>query len=190
MPKSPQRECLHCKELFDPHPRNRHHQKFCSETPCRNASKAASQRRWSSQPANQHHFRGWENVFRVQQWRKKNPGYWKRHRKTPSTLQDVLKSQPLLPEQVAPKTSSPPLQDFLAAQDPLLLGLISHLIDSPLQDQIEQTTFHLLRMGRTFLDLRSGIKTKENHENQKTNPLSGTAPPYLTRRSRKRTRKL
>lgn len=54
-------------------------------------------------------------------------------------MAQLPESQPL-----APKTSLPPLQDVLATQDPLLLGLISHLIDSPLQEIIEQTTLQRL----------------------------------------------
>ena len=179
MPKSYQRECLHCRELFDPNVRNRWHQKFCIGPECRQASKAESQRRWLSKPHNRDHFRGSENVERVRQWRKAHPGYWKGVRKPASTLQDLVPTQAPEPQPVALKTSPAPLQDIVGMQDPLLVGLISHLIDSPLQDHIEQTTLRLLTKGRTILDMRSGVKTNLNHyENQKTNPLSGTAPTH------------
>ena len=169
-------ECLHCKELFRPHCRNRHHQKFCSEPACRKASKAESQRRWLSKPENRDHFRDPENVDRVRKWRAKHPGYWKREPKVRGTLQDLLIPQPVEHQEVESKTSCLPLQDLLAAQDPLVLGLIAHLIDSPLQDLIEQTARELLRRGRTFLDARSGMKSTENHENQKTHPMSRATP--------------
>jgi hypothetical protein len=177
--KSYQRECVHCKELFDPNARNRWHQRFCTKTECREASKADSRRRWSIKPENQHHFRGSENVENVRRWRKANPGYWKRAKKPDSTLQDLVPSQLTEPQQLAPTTSLAPLQDLVAMQGPLLVGLIAHLIDSPLQDLVEQTTLVLIAKGRTILDMRSGVKTNANHhENQKTNPVPGTAPSH------------
>lgn len=177
--KSLERECLHCRELFLPNPRNRWHQKFCTKPGCRHASKVESQRRWLSQPANRDHFRGSANVERVRQWRKAHPGYWKRAKKSPRTLQDIFPSQATDVKQLATKTSLTPLQDFLAAQDPLMVGLISHLIDSPLQDRVEQATLRLLTKGQTILDLRSGVKINKHHyEDQKTNPLPGAAAPY------------
>jgi hypothetical protein len=173
-----QQECLHCKELFDPNLRNRWHQKFCTKPECRAARKAESHRRWLSKPENRDHFRGADNVERVRQWRKANPGYWKRAKKSSSTLQDLVPAQAPAPQPVLSKTSPAPLQDLFAMQDPLLVGVISHLIDSPLQDHVEQTTLRLLAKGRTILDLRSGVKTNVNYEDQKTNTLSGAASPH------------
>ena len=178
MAKSYQCECLHCKELFLPNLRNRWHQKFCTKPECRQASKTASHRRWISKPENQQHYRGAENVEHVRQWRAALPGYWKRAKKAAITLQDLVPAQAPTPQPVLPKTSPAPLQDLFAMQDPLLVGVISHLIDSPLQDHVEQTTLRLLAKGRTILDLRSGVKTNAYHEAQKTNPLSGPAPPH------------
>ena len=47
-----------------------------------------------------------------------------------------------------------------------------------LQEIIEQTALQLLRQGHNILDLRSGMKPKETHENQKTSPLSAAAPAH------------
>jgi hypothetical protein len=44
------RKCKCCLKLFRPDPRNRHHQRYCSEAACRAASKAASQARWRAAP--------------------------------------------------------------------------------------------------------------------------------------------
>lgn len=160
-----------------PERRNWWHQEFCSKPQCRQASKTESQRRWLSKPENRDAFRGSANVERVRQWRAKNPGYWKRRPKTSSTLQEVIISE-AAPQQELTKTASPaPLQDFVASQDPLLLGLIAHLIDSPLQEVVEQTTLRLLQKGRNILDMRSGMKSKGNtHANQETSALRSTAP--------------
>ena len=54
------KKCKNCKTLFIPDTRNANRQKYCSE------------------PENREYFRGPENVIRVQQWRKNNPGFWKK----------------------------------------------------------------------------------------------------------------
>ena len=83
------RKCKCCLKLFRPDPRNRHHQRYCSEAPCRAASKAASQARWRAAPENQGYFRGPVNVARVQAWRSRHPGYWRRARRVGTALQDL-----------------------------------------------------------------------------------------------------
>ncbi len=179
MSKSHPCQCLQCKELFVANPRNRWHQKFCTKAECRKASKTQSHRRWLSKPENQDQFRGSANVERVRQWRKAHPGYWKQTKKTSIALQDLVPAQPPEPQRVPPTSSAALLQDLVALQDPLVVGVIAHLIDSPLQDHIEQATLRLLTKGRTILDLRSGRNSNANHhEDQKTNPRSGAAAPH------------
>jgi len=155
-------ECLHCKELFVPNARNRWHQKFCSKPGCRQASKAESQRRWLSKPENRDYFRGPANFPRVHKWRAKNPGYWKRSARPPVALQEIVPAHVADNEPVAKTTPPTPLQDIVASQGPLLLGLISHLIDSPLQENVEHAALRLLQKGRSILDMRSGMKPKGN----------------------------
>ncbi len=72
------RKCKHCHVFFPPDPRNAWHQEYCYKPECRKASKAESRRRWLQKPENVNHFRWRENVLRVQEWRKANPGYWRR----------------------------------------------------------------------------------------------------------------
>ena len=89
------KKCCHCGVLFVPDARNAKRQQYCAKAECRKASKAASQRRWLRQPQNQDYFRSPENVARVQQWRKDNPGYWRRSRqKAKGALQDFLITEP------------------------------------------------------------------------------------------------
>ena len=59
------RTCKHCKAFFDPAPRNIGRQHYCSQPPCRQASKAASQRRWLRKPQNRDYFSGPAHVERV-----------------------------------------------------------------------------------------------------------------------------
>ena len=67
----------------------------CSASGCRAASKAASQARWFAKPENQSYFRGPVNVARVQTWRARHPGYWRKGRCVGPALQDVSMAQPI-----------------------------------------------------------------------------------------------
>ncbi len=161
-----------------PNRRNWWHQKYCAKPECRKASKAESQRRWLSKPENRDVFRGSENVERVRQWRAKNPGYWKRSAQAQGALQEVVPGQVAENKELTKTTSPPPLQDFVASQDPLLLGLIAHLVDSPLQEVVEQTARCLLLKGLSILDVRFGMKPKGNtYADKETSSVPGTASP-------------
>ena len=173
MPKSLSRACLCCKNLFALDARNHRHQKYCAAGACRKASKAASQRRWLKKPANKDYFRGPSNVERVQQWRKQNPRYWKRSRRAEGALQEVLTTQNVDIQVVESKRSQSALQDLLTEQGPLLVGLISQLVDSPLQEHIEQTARRLVSRGLSVLGMKPGAKPKGYHENQETSALCG-----------------
>jgi hypothetical protein len=147
-------KCLFCREIFTADARNRGRQKYCAKIACRAAAKAARQRRWQQKPQNQDYFCGPIHVQRVRIWRQAHPGYWRRHRRTPTTLQDGHIPQPI--EQIslfAPETVPAPaaLQDALSLQDPVLIGLIAHLTDSTLQDGIADTVRRLLQLGQDIL---------------------------------------
>ncbi len=88
------KKCCHCRRLFVLDHRNRTRQNYCNREPCRKASKTASQKKWLSKTENKGYFRGSDNVKRVQEWRKNNPGYWKRT-KCSTALQDSLMTQPI-----------------------------------------------------------------------------------------------
>src|SRR5450755_2277250 len=122
------RKCKCCLKLFRPDPRNRHHQRYCSVPACRAASKAASQARWLVKPENQGYFRGPVNVARVQAWRSRHPGYWRKGRRVGTALQDVSMAQPI----------GSAIETANAAR-------------SPLQDDFVRTTDRLLRLGQDIL---------------------------------------
>ena len=71
------RKCRCCRTFFVPDPRTADRQQYCSQPACRQASKAASQRRWLSKNGNGDYFRGPDAVRRVQLWRQSHPGYWR-----------------------------------------------------------------------------------------------------------------
>jgi len=86
-------KCLHCQEFFIPSPNSRHSQRYCAKSGCRKASKAAAQVKWLNKPENGSYFRGLENVERVQRWRERHPGYWRKKRPSPEALQDLALSE-------------------------------------------------------------------------------------------------
>ncbi|MDI6814014.1 MAG: hypothetical protein QMD10_10815 [Desulfitobacteriaceae bacterium] len=80
-------------------------------------------------------------------------------------------------KQVVEISRKVPLQDFFLAQNPLLVGVISHLIGSQLQDLVEQTVSSLLQRGRNLLEMYSRSKSKGNSdENQQNGVMSAPAP--------------
>jgi hypothetical protein len=151
MGRGDRRKCKSCLKLFRPDPRNRRHQFYCSASGCRAASKAASQARWRAKPENQSYFRGPVNVARVQAWRARHPGYWRKGRDAGTALQDVSTAQPIGFAVETANTVRSPLQDVLSTQPAVLIGLIAHLVGTPLQDDIVRTTDRLLRLGQDIL---------------------------------------
>jgi hypothetical protein len=175
-------KCLCCQQLFLCDRRNQHHQKFCSKPDCRKASKRHSQQRWLSKPQNKDHFRGSENMERVRLWREDHPGYWrKRKKKSAGTLQDVCLNQAPDPKPVAEADPQDlfrrTLQDLCLAQTPLLVGLLSQLVDSPLQEDIVLFARRMVAKGQDLLDIPSGRSLNQTlaYDTQKTSPSRSAA---------------
>ena len=153
--KRSRRKCRHCGKCFSPDYRNHRHQYYCSKLDCRRSSKAASQRRWLRQAPNRDYFRGPEQTRRVQQWRKANPGYWKKE--PPSAQGDqIAVSQTIKPQKTSCNATSSlrsALQDFCLVQDPAFVGLLSMVIGSTRQEDIATTIGELLLRGQIILGL-------------------------------------
>jgi hypothetical protein len=86
-------KCLHCREFFIPCPNSRHTQRYCAKAECRKASKAAAQAKWLNKPENRSYFRGPENTERVQRWRERHPGHWRKKRSSSDALQDLAPTE-------------------------------------------------------------------------------------------------
>lgn len=160
--KSHRRKCRNCREFFEADYRNAHHQEYCSKEACRRASKAASQARWLRKPENRDYFRSPENTARVQQWRKDHPGYWCKESLASNPGQSSV-DQGVKPEQSscnAPPQSSLALQDVCLSQHPVVIGLISMLTGSTLQEDIASTARKLQARGRDILGLGASEKTE------------------------------
>src|SRR6266568_8973067 len=80
------RQCRCCKEPFSPNYRSVKRQMYCHKPKCRKASKAASQQRWVKK--NPDYFTGSDNVERVREWRRANPGR-QRRKSSGTVLQDI-----------------------------------------------------------------------------------------------------
>jgi hypothetical protein len=172
------RKCRGCNKLFRPDSRNRDRQLYCSDPDCRQASKRASQRRWTRQSKNKDYFRGSEHVRRVQDWRKAHPGYWKR-RKPARNQSQVLPDQPVNPEQRScnvPGSHLGTLQDLYPPSGLILesvfLGLISLVIGSTLQDDIVATARQVLLRGQALLGPKASAPAYE-----KASDPSRSSPP-------------
>ena len=165
-------KCFHCREFFIPCPNSRHTQRYCAKPECRKASKAAAQSKWLNKAQNRSYFRGPENVERVQRWRERHPGYWRKKRSLrPDALQDlapseVSQNQPITINEIGlladdfglfepPKPSKAPsadaLQDLAYVQVPLLAGVVSLLIGDALQDRFATFTRELVDRGKRVL---------------------------------------
>lgn len=150
-----QRNCLNCNELFIPGARNRHHQRYCTKPQCHKASKRDAQQRWLNSDKGTGYFSGEDNMRRVRKWRKAHPGYWK-HKKAqsaepPIALQDLLNSQVIEKPDSSEISKNHALQDLCFLQPALIIGLISTLTGSTLQDDIATTSRRLIDSGRDIL---------------------------------------
>lgn len=162
-------KCQHCGELFPVDARNRGRQRYCAKGPCRKARKADSQRRWLKQADNADYFRGADNAARARAWQAAHPGYWKkRRRKARGVLQDRSNAQSALAPTAVSQDEGVVLQDVLASQSPVMVGLIAHLAGSVLQDDIAQMMRRLHSRGRAVLgeDVPRSAYGKTSHHNR------------------------
>jgi hypothetical protein len=89
-----QRQCKHGQTFFDPDPRCARRQRHCAKPAGRQASKAASPRRWPHHPHHRASCRDPPHVERVRQWRTAKPGSWRRQgARAPQAFQEDLTPQ-------------------------------------------------------------------------------------------------
>ena len=172
MAKSGQRKCLCCQHFFDLDHRNLKRQRYCSDPECRRASKAASQAVWLAKPQNQDYFRNPVHVARVQAWRAAHPGYSRAKRRDPPALQAALQDSMMAQVhdcveessnrgEIAGTSDALALQDLLSAPSPVLAGLISHLFEVTLLEDIAASTRRLVQLGH---DVINGSRDEDSQE--------------------------
>lgn len=152
MIKERRRKCRHCKRLFRPDARNRRHQRFCAKLDCRRASKAESQRRWLAKPENHDYFRGPAHVERVRRWREAHPGYGRKRLQEDSALQEHSLAQTFDSKEKSASLMADPLQEFSRVQPLVLMGLIAHLTDAALQDDIARASLRFQQLAHDLLN--------------------------------------
>ena len=151
------RKCLHCSEQFIPDPRNRERQCHCGKPECQKASKAASQRRWTSKEENENYFRGAENTDRVRQWRKANPGYRGKKKPAPADVQqDSWNTQHTGVVEVVGSAKNDVLQDVCLVQPALLVGIIAMMTGKVQQEDIAASARSFLARGADILRMGRG----------------------------------
>jgi hypothetical protein len=193
MKRHRRRRCDHCKRMYEPDPRNRRRQEYCSAPACQRTSKVASQRRWRRSPKGCDYFRGPIQVDRVRKWRKAHPWYWRKPSKTQSPLQDILLTQPVITTgdghilnvsnlvasviSPTPSTSAAAdfrapkalaLQDAMSAQFTLMVGVMAHL-SGALQDEMAPLLRRVFLLGQQV----QGLAWGQTHGCDQTSALSG-----------------
>ena len=162
------RRCKNCNDLFKPDSRNLKRQKFCRKSECKEASKRYSQQQWLMKPQNKDHFSGPANVIRVQQWRQKNPGYWKRKKPKKVTslikgaLQETLSSNTTINKGFPSDLMQTALQDSLSAKSLIIIGFDTQLNKTALQDIIDFTDQGTVKLVpdvlKTLIDQKKGVQ--------------------------------
>jgi hypothetical protein len=166
--KMRRRRCKHCDDLFKPDPRNLKRQKFCRKLECKEASTRYSQQKWLMKPKNKDHFSGPENVFRVQQWRQQNPGYWKRKESKKITslikgaLQETLSAKTTIDKGFPNDLMQTALQDSLSAKTLVIIGFDTQLNKTALQDIIDFTDQGTVKLVpdvlKKLIDQKKGVQ--------------------------------
>jgi hypothetical protein len=104
----------------------------------------------------------------VQDWRKANPGYWKKQSGPPSKAQEIVpeafsQGSALVTQ---PDKRSGTLQDFCLVDHPAFIGLISMVMGTTLQEDIASTTRKLEARGRDILGLALPTQSQNAYDHQ------------------------
>lgn len=140
----PERLCCICHNLFTPSKYASARQVVCGRACCRKAAKKERQAKWAAR--NEGYFRGPENLERVREWRRKNPG-WRERQKS-----GAKKSSPETESCNTSEAEVARLQDLVPiVQDPVLVGFMSFVTGSVLQDEVQNLYGQCLRRGSELL---------------------------------------
>ncbi len=181
MAKAGQRKCVSCGEFFNSDHRNRNRQLFCSAVGCRRASKAASQARWVNDPDNVGYFKDPTHVARARAWREAHPGHPRGTPRKSSALQDPLIAQSHDFKEENGKRTGSALQDLMNPSSPAVAGLIAHLFDVTLQDDLMATARLLIQLGQDFLGGGGHASSDASHEGRRARQALSNIRPSMSR---------
>lgn len=166
------RNCLHCRQLFDPHPSTQHHQRYCAELTCQKVRKTVANRQFRQ--ANPDYDKGPHNVERVRQWRRKNPAYWQREKRhggpgrhpgvapatpTACALQVVSDPQPSAVQLLEMQQSIDALQVVSDRQTIVFQGLAAQLTGVALQAELGRVLDSWYDRGSQFSGRVAALQT-------------------------------
>lgn len=169
--------CQHCCAKFKPDARNRDKQRYCGAAQCRKASQRKSARHWRKKNPSYHS--GPQEVERVRAWRTDHPAYWRRKAAAleADALQDDCTAQHADDQMDNVTLAVFALQDDCTAQAAVIRGLIAHLTDSTLQEDIDRVMREFQKRGRRNPGTLSGCgrQTQTNETYAKTSSQSTAA---------------
>ena len=175
MNRKRRRKCRHCKNLYLPDPRTKDRQHYCSSPDCKKASKAASQKKWLSQPSNRNYFRGPDQVRRVQQYWEVHPEVRRRSRRLKKKrLQDDCITQTIGVKVTTGLLAHFGLQDGCLLQPSFAVGLISSLTGFALQDDIAGSIQRMHARGQQILGIGPGIGTRRGAYDHQTSAVAAS----------------
>ena len=139
--KKTHRKCAHCGHRFLIDPRVRRHHRFCGRPACLKESRRVAQQKYLRKERRQQ-TPDKVDVIRVQEWRCAHPGYWRR--KVRIGCYDVRGKLADVVREFA-------LQDMIDTHFSLVVGLVSYLTQSALQDTIASEMRRLILLGHGIL---------------------------------------
>ena len=166
MKRERRHKCTGCKSLYHPDPRAKYHQRYCSASACRKASKAASQRKWHRKPENRNYFCGPDQVDRVQRYWRTHPRPARKKRSRPPALQERIIAQPVGGQGDKSCLIPSALQDDFLLQPAVLVGVISSLTGSALQEEIVRNVRQFHTRGQMILDRVSGTSGGKRNDRE------------------------
>lgn len=148
------RKCLHCKEFFLSDYRNRRHQKYCFSETCQRESHRRAQAKYRASPKGKNCDTTEDVAARVRKSRAR--------RREARVAEEAMLRDDCKSERVAAQDDGiclGVLRDDCLEQDPLIIGLISHVLGE-LRDDIATTVKTLQSRGQMILGKGPGIATQ------------------------------
>ena len=145
--------CAACGAIFIPEFRSAGRQRYCGRPECRKASRRESQRRWLAKVANLGYHSGPEQSARVKAWREAHPNRRKRKLEGSQNPGSTATSPALITvlTEFALQDFCGALQDSWSPQVTALIGLLSRIRGSALQDIIAGELTDIMLAGHAIL---------------------------------------
>ena len=139
-----ERPCCVCHNQFIPSKYSGNRQVVCDRAECRREVKRQRQASWEGR--NRDYFKGPENVERVREWRRNNPGWQERKKRVGA------KSRAEAESCNREEAGGELLQDSVPeSKDVALVGFIAFMTGVVLQDEVQSLYDECIRRGNELL---------------------------------------